>query len=417
MRLAIIADDLTGAMDTGVQFAKGGLHTLIMLADGDLPLAEAVVVSTDSRNEPAEIAYQRMKAIARQLRGRAVYKKIDSTLRGNIGAEIDGLFDGLGLEHALVAPAFPATGRTTVNGYHYVNGVLISETAFAKDPFWPITESYLPALLSRQTRRRVAHLPLSIVELGEKAVRETLEAEKATIVVADATEPIHLRNLAGALASLWESWIPCGSAGLAEGWPQALGLQHKIDESPGWPQALGLQHKTDESPGWPPNSDPVLVVAGSRHPSTAQQLRRAAQESGLGLVLLPEEGRWTEASLSRAASLLQRGQNVALTTTFSDYHDGQSNATAADLASATREVADKAPIAGIFITGGDIARAVCRELGAAALRALGEVQPGIPAGLLVGGHLDGVRVVTKAGGFGDELTIARSIQFLQGKTI
>ena len=72
-------------------------------------------------------------------------------------------------------------------------------------------------------------------------------------------------------------------------------------------------------------------------------------------------------------------------------------------------------LSGIFMTGGDIARAVCRELGATALRALGEVQPGIPAGLLVGGPLDGTRVVTKAGGFGGELSIARSIQYLQGK--
>ena len=107
-------------------------------------------------------------------------------------------------------------------------------------------------------------------------------------MVADAVEPAHLRSLALALASLWESWLPCGSAGLAEEWPRAL----------------GLQREGGELPMWPPKPYPALVVAGSRHPSTAQQLRRAAQDSGLELIEPSAGGEWMVDSLHRAASLL-----------------------------------------------------------------------------------------------------------------
>ncbi|MHB1159801.1 MAG: four-carbon acid sugar kinase family protein, partial [Chloroflexota bacterium] len=110
VRLGIVADDLTGAMDTGVQFAKEGLHTVVMLGEGALPEAEMVVISTDSRDEPADEAYRRAKEAGLRLAGRAIYKKLDSTLRGNLGPEIEGLLDGLGLGRALVAPAFPSSG-------------------------------------------------------------------------------------------------------------------------------------------------------------------------------------------------------------------------------------------------------------------------------------------------------------------
>ena len=400
MRLGIVADDLTGAVDTGVQSAKAGLHTVVMLSDAELPPADVVVISTDSRDAPADVARDRAREAAQRLRDRTVYKKIDSTLRGNIGWELDGLLDGLGLGRALVAPAFPATGRTTVDGYHRVNGVLLSESPFARDPLWPASESHLPTLLGRQTPRSVGHLPLATVERGVEAVKEALQAEPAAIVVADAAEPRHLRTLARTLVQMENRLLPCGSAGLAEEWIAAL----------------GLEPRQKASPDWAPDTRPVLVLAGSRNEATALQLRRALQENALELADLPSaEGSWTPESLDRAGLLLGRGSNVALAATFSEYREGQGTAVAIGLARAAKELLARSPVAGLFMTGGDVARAACRELGATALRALGEVQPGVPAGLLVGGPFDGLRVVTKAGGFGDDLTIVRSIHCLQGR--
>ena len=431
LRLGIVADDLTGAMDSGVQLAKWGLQTLVLLSSQDLPDVDAILTSTDSRAATPAEAYHRARAAAQRLHDRSIYKKMDSTLRGNVGSELDGVLDGLGLERALVAPAAPFAGRATVGGYHRVHGVLLAETAFAHDPVAPVTESHLPTLLARQSRRRVGHLPLTVVEQGVDAVVAALGAESGSIVAADAVEARHLRTLALALQRMPDAWLPCGSAGLAEEWPQALGLSRPA-----------------QAPvPWPPDTRPVLVVAGSRHPVTLRQLQRAESDGHLQLVHLslwepgeteaqqaeaPPSVGFEDAGASRsivgrraadgllhasqeALSGLRAGRNVALTLSFGAYAAGQQQATAEALAQAAAWVLERVDLAGLFVTGGDTLRALCHTLDATALRILGEVQPGAPAGRLLGGLGLEARVVTKAGAFGDDLTITRSIQFIQGR--
>jgi len=399
IKLGVIADDLTGAMDTGVQFAKQGLHTLVLLSDQEQPSAEVVALSTDSRDEPAGEAYRRARQAAKRLRGRFIYKKIDSNLRGNIGPELEGVLDELGWQRALVAPAFPAAGRTTVDGYHRVDGVLLSEGAFAHDPLWPATESHLPTVLSRQTRRSVGYLPLSMIEKGEQTVIRALMNEPAAIVAADAAEQRHLHMLARALARMAEQWLPCGSAGWAEEWPQALGWAR-----PGF-----------ASFHWRPDFRPVLVVAGSRHPATLRQLQCAASGNNVHLIHWPAEEDWATKVQAEVIPWLNRGHHVALTTAFSEYQSGKEKATAEALAQAAVKAGALSSLAGFVVTGGDIARALCRALGAKALQIHGEVEAGVPAGTLVGGLADGLRIVTKAGAFGDETAILRCIECIQGR--
>lgn len=397
----IIADDLTGAMDTGVQFAKQGLRTVVMLCAQELSSAEVVALSTDSRDEPAAEAYHRAKQAAEQLRGRFIYKKIDSNLRGNIGPELDGVLDGLGWQRALVAPAFPAAGRTTVDGYHHVDGVLLSESTFAHDPLWPARESHLPTLLARQTERSVGHLPLSVVEQGEQAVIYALSNEPASIVAADTTEQRHLRTLALALAHTEEKWLPCGSAGWAREWPQALGLA----------QLDGARFC------WPPDGRPVLVVAGSHHRATARQLQRAASDGSLHLVCLSPEDEWAKLLQAEVIPKLNHGHHVALTTTFSEHQSGKEKVIAETLAKMATEALAHSSVAGLVLTGGDIAWALCQALEADAVQLFDEVEAGVPAGVLLGGTAHGLRVVTKAGGFGDEMTILRGIEYIQGRLL
>jgi uncharacterized protein YgbK (DUF1537 family) len=399
MRLAVVADDLTGAMDTGVQFAKCGLHTEIMLGQRGLARAEAVVLSTDSRDTSAREAYRRTKALGRRLSDHIVYKKIDSTLRGNIGPELEGLLDGLGLAHTLVTPTFPAAGRTVVGGYHRVHGTLLTESSFADDPVWPARESHVPTLLTRQTKRAVGYLPLSVVELGKRAVIDALSAEPATVVAADAAEEDHLRTLARALAELRHTWLACGSAGLAQQWPAALGR--------GGLAPTGLS--------WTPSAEPVLVVAGSRHPSTTQQIGRAVDQGQLSLVTLsPGDGTVQDVAKERMLDLLAQKSNVVLSTASGEFVAGRAGAVAQMLAGLVIWALQSVSLAGLVLTGGDTARAVCGALGAKALRVLGEVQAGVPAGILSSGPFDGLRVVTKAGGFGDDKAIVEAIKLIQG---
>ena len=91
-KLGVIADDLTGALDTGVQFSKWGLSSLFSLKGSVYGEVACVIMNTDSRAVSADIAADRAWRAACLLRGRMLYKKIDSTLRGNLGLEIIGRY-------------------------------------------------------------------------------------------------------------------------------------------------------------------------------------------------------------------------------------------------------------------------------------------------------------------------------------
>jgi uncharacterized protein YgbK (DUF1537 family) len=397
-QVAIVADDLTGALDTAARWAQFGLRTMVMLTTARLPDTQAVAVHTASRAATAEQAYCRAKEAAQRLRDRCVYKKVDSTLRGNIGAEVEGVLDGLGLQKALLAPTFPAAGRTVQEGILRVHGVPLAETEFGRDSQWPARESHVPTLVARQTRRTVAHLSLEVVVQGEEAIRRALQDCAAELVVADAVEMEHLYALARAATHMPQPWLCCGSAGLADGWLQALGF----GQTAGEPLC------------WAPQAGPVLVVAGSRHPATARQLRQAQEVRGLHLSRLALEEGADSTQWPQARRMLTEGCHVALTTTFSPYQPGGETGAAAHLAHATVWLCANSKIFGLILTGGDTADAVCAAMGMAGVQVVGEVQPGIPAARGVGGQGEGLRLVTKAGGFGDELAIVRSIDFIQG---
>src|ERR687895_1557294 len=151
MLIAIIADDLTGAADTGVQFVHAGYRTAVffrateVLEDG----LDAVVFDTDSRAMPAGFAAKRVVDAAHAAgEARIVYKKLDSTLRGNVAAELAAALGGARRDRAVVALAFPAAGRTTVGGSQRVHGVPVDETEMANDPHTPVREAHVPSLLA-----------------------------------------------------------------------------------------------------------------------------------------------------------------------------------------------------------------------------------------------------------------------------
>ena len=116
----------------------------------------------------------------------------------------------------------------------------------------------------------------------------------------------------------------------------------------------------------------------------------------------------------RAGQMLAEGRHVALATTLSPYRPGNEAAVAAHLAHATAWICSRVRVLGLILTGGDTADAVCMALGMAGLEVVGEVQPGIPAANGIGGRGDGLRFVTKAGGFGDDYALVRSIDFIRG---
>src|SRR5919107_340153 len=211
--IAIVADDLTGAADTGVQFVHAGYRTAVFfrateVLEDDL---DAVSFDTDSRAMPAGFAAKRVLDAAHAARGaHIVYKKLDSTLRGNVAAELAAALGGARRDRVIVAPAFPAAGRTTVGGSQRVHSVPVDETEMANDPHTPVREAHVPSVLAHEFSSVGA---LGAGDLADpERVRRTLEDYEC--VVADAERDADLEALVRAVPDpdriLW-----AGSAGLA----------------------------------------------------------------------------------------------------------------------------------------------------------------------------------------------------------
>ncbi|MFP3896039.1 MAG: four-carbon acid sugar kinase family protein [Anaerolineales bacterium] len=402
MRLGIIADDLTGAMDTGLQFGKRGVETLVALDRQDIPEARVVVVDTDSRAVRASEARERMLAVAPRLEKRLLYKKVDSTMRGNVGYELRALLDTLKPRAIVVAPAFPQGGRTTRWGYQRVDGRPLHLTFFAEDPRWPMRESHLPTLLMQQAGLEVGHVGLEAVDAGPKTLVRALKTHRERLMVVDALTKDHLGIIARALVSLQGRWLPCGSAGLADAWATALGIE--------WMSPI-------ERPG---GNGPILFVSGSRNDVTTEQLSRLREETDLLQVDLESRGIYEaeheiQRLTERCLQPLERGNDVILTSSFSPFVTGAGEIVARILARTVANVVRRQKLGGLFLTGGDIAVGTCHTLGVRALRILEEIQSGIPGGKLVRERCDGLWVVTKAGGFGDEDALLEIASYLHGE--
>lgn len=165
IKLLIIADDLTGALDTTVKFSTAGFLTKIT-TDAEINFSavkeDVLTICIPTRHLSPCRAYDAIRRIAERAISAgitAIFKKIDSALRGNVGAELRALLDGTGAKSVCLIPALPTMNRITRNGTHYIDDVPVSESVFGRDPFNPVTESYLPALLKEQGEVSVQIIP------------------------------------------------------------------------------------------------------------------------------------------------------------------------------------------------------------------------------------------------------------------
>jgi uncharacterized protein YgbK (DUF1537 family) len=292
-----------------------------------------------------------------------IYKKLDSTLRGRVAAELDGMLDGAGLGMALLAPAFPAQHRTVVDGCLHVDGRPAGATAIARDPAFPPTGASVLGLIAAGGVRPVAALPLATVRRGPDAVAAQLDRfgrAGVRVLAADAETDADLSVLAEAARG--RPALLAGSAGLAT----AL-AGREIPAVSGRRQA-SLRR-------------PLLVVAGSAHPATRAQLSRLGRREGLDVLAPPGD--------TGVEDTARRRETVA------------------SLAEVTRARVERARPGALLLTGGETAIAVLRALGAGGLRLAAELEPGLALGTLAGGPFDGLVAITKAGGFGDADALVR----------
>lgn len=424
-RLAIIADDLTGANDTGLQFAKYGLRTYVVLDAVENPIlpeeADVVVFDTDSRASTAKQAYIKAAVVAEVLRNKQVpmvYKKIDSTLRGNLGSEIDAVLDVLDYECAAVVPAFPAIGRITAGGYHLLNQIPLACSEIARDPKAPVTDSRLVEVLKQQTKYPVGHIGLQEIIAGSEAVCRAIGqalAQGQRLIAFDATEQTHLATIARAIQECGRKVIMAGSAGLAEVLPQLYNMP-----------------ACDDKPEVKVQGKPALIVSGSVSSVTTNQVNAFVKQPNTQLVevngqeLLQNPAKEVKRCIEAAAIALRQGSHVAVVSSSRADAVAGSRQAGERLGMNAIEVSDhiarhlgmiaadlvECGVAGLFLTGGDTAVSVCRALGTSSMKVQGEVAPGIPFGCLHTGPFAGLKVVTKAGAFGQEGVIMQSLDVM-----
>jgi len=381
-RLAVIADDLTGGLDTGVQFRTAGFDTRMLvspdavLSDGFQPTV--LVRNTDSRECPPEEASRRIARTAADVHGRVLYKKIDSTMRGNIAVELDALLDSSGKPCVLCTPASPRHGRTVSAGRLFINGVPLCSTAFADDPRCPHTDD-LPELLASGSRSPVHHIPLDVIRSGSTAWLQG----GAGILLCDAETDGDLDSIARVVDG--QDVVLCGSAGLA-----GAVSRRWMDEKAG-----------DISPPGYLSAHPVLVVAGSRHPATEGQLEAAAAQDSFQRidVNLLEDSSLLQAERT-AESLLAMDRIAILSVAGTPYEPGRAGDVAAALGGLTLRICRAAAVGTLFLTGGATAMAVCKAMGIASLDIQMEALTGIPLSRVAGGTFEGMDIITKAGAFG-----------------
>ncbi len=401
--LAILADDLTGAMDSGLQLARRGLETVVQLDKEASESAPVVVLSSESRDASPSAAIASISELIPRLRGRRVLKKIDSTFRGNIGYELRMLLSGLSLRAAVVAPSFPQGGRTLVNGHLLIDNQPLNVTPFRQDPRWPMLESHLPTYLMQQSGMEVAHMALDVVHKGVRHLARALAMADGRLVVIDATSDEDLDTIAQAVKSLGPAWMPCGSAGLAQAWAALLDART--------PVPVVFPNRANRG---------MLFVAGSRNPVSLEQVETLVR-LGVPQVTLDSRGvyepaRETERLAQAARQVLETGSDLVIEATSSPAVPGAGPRVSQILADAVHSLVTRNQVAGLFLTGGDVAIAVCRALGIASLRIIDEIEPGIPGAQLRDGQADGLPAVTKAGGFGSPDAMIAARHWLHNKT-
>jgi len=364
LEAAIIADDFTGANATGILLKKKGLKVTTLLKPNsniDQVNAEVISISTNSRSIDPKEAYKRVYEATKTVIKSTPYvaKRIDSTLRGNLGAEIDAVLDAAGEGYR----------AAVVGGYLLVNGTPLQLTEVAKDPKCPIRSSNVKELISSQTKRSIANITLDIVAGGRKAISDAFLQVKEDIVVFDAVTDDDIENIASALSD--QEKIICVDPG-----PFTAAFIE---------QKMGFQKQ-----------DGIFLILGSVSELTTAQLNYLLKrkEAYICKISVPEILTNEEAAIKKALEVLSQhykpGLIMGISTKgdASDVLDLQSYSIKAqcdpeEISDRINEtlsriaytfVKDK-PFSGIYITGGDTALAFFDVLGINEFTVESEVLP------------------------------------------
>lgn len=426
----IIADDLTGANDTGVQFAKNGYKTSVLILDDKLKnmecknLHDVLVIDTETREVEENVARDKLAEMLKEIKFEVsendiVYKKIDSTLRGNAGAEIEENLKIFKKQFCLLSPSFPPHQRVTIGGNLIVQDKPLGFSTYIAGNNYDITGSFIPSILEKQTKLLIGRIDIKEIQKGENNITNLismLNKEGKEIIVADSSNEKHLKDIISSGMSFGSKVLFAGSAGLAN----CLAESYKKTTKP----KINVRD----------NKSPILIVGGSRNPIMVDQIRHLKDNLDFAELRIDIREIYTQRDkklhqyTEESLEILKKNHDLII---YTDAPNNEQKAIDKELVEKyklsyrelennikeflgmlTSNIVKDASIRNLILTGGDIAISVYRELGISKLELLGELLPGIP---LTSAKFDdnSLNIITKAGGFGKKDTLYDLIKNFQ----
>ncbi|MEO5861322.1 MAG: four-carbon acid sugar kinase family protein [Burkholderiales bacterium] len=394
LKIAIIADDLTGAMDAAAPFAKRGAHTRVLFSDNPrsaelINAPEVLARTTDSRHLDPVRAIQRVYQALSDLEDRLPFKKIDSTLRGNIVPETLAVLEATGRRHLLITPAFPGQGRVLRGGEVFIHDVPLAETAIAKDALSPPMR--IPLVMAFGGK-----LGVFVHEIDRPLDLQLAPGEAVHVYIVDAENDNDLLRLAQFALAHRDEVVVAGSSGLGNALAVAI-----------YGSALNLKVRRD--------AQPLLYIVGSRTPQSAAQLERLVDFGAQLIVIESHEGNVDlERAIANLARLDPNKSAYVLTLRQRDKVIPEASLVANALATVGHRLISELDVGAIIVTGGDTAQALMAELAVESVDLAGELMPGIAIGI-VPYRQRNFKLVTKAGGFGDPELFVTLMKELRAK--
>jgi uncharacterized protein YgbK (DUF1537 family) len=426
----VIADDLTGANATGVLLRKSNFSAYTVLNSERLDLkllseSNCIIYPTESRAVDPSVAYNRVHNVAMLLKSDDVLvysKRIDSTLRGNVGIETDAILDALGDDYiAIAAPCFPEANRIVSGGYMLVNSVPLHKTAAAADPKNPVKTSSVREIFENQTKYPVTSLFIGDIMRGKDHISKKIneyKREGVRIIIFDCISRDDLDVIASGVIDSGVRFVAVDPGTFT------ATVSRKLIT----PNALKSRNK-------------ILAVIGSVNEVARLQVDELfLSQEVLNVFVdtreLVESAERRQTEINRVVDeILGKCQNNEVCTVIGngimpenrldlDSYAIHYNLAAEDIsnfinnsmAEITHRILTGNPdFKGLYTSGGDITVAVSKRFQTCGIRLLDEVVPLASYGEFIGGEFDGLKIVTKGGMAGDKDALSRCIHYLKEK--
>lgn len=429
MKLYVIADDITGANATSVLLAKEGFKcsTFIdsnLLNDEKLSSADVVAISTDSRGVTKEEAYERVKKEVNRVKHlNPVYtKRIDSTLRGNIGSEIDAILDEDENSIAVVVASYPDSGRISIGGFLLVNSVPLQNTLVARDPKCPVTNSSVKEIIHTQTKYKVADIQINDVLRGAEFLSRKINLlvdEGNRIIVIDAVTNDEVETIAKASQITNLNVIAVDPGPFTKCLMNAKFGSSQVEQGKKVFFAIGSVSKTTigQIENLVATKSPVLVKVNPLSLINDDEI-----DNEIERVLHIIEGKLKEnrsnivgiTTTTREDEVLNLSELSKELNMDEEAISVKINIGLAKITELALEISNSS-IGALYTSGGDVTMEVMKRLGVEGIDIKDEIIPLAVYGRFIGGKYPNMPAITKGGLIGDKKTLSLCIDYLATK--